>query len=190
MPGDWQVEEVGVFGGLIMNGDRVAEATPPGSDRHLIGAEFRGLLARGGARPISWIVMMVGFRLVSVVLVMTLAGGAQACLALCAGMAAKANVVAVRTEKAPCHHCPEKAGERSKPDHGGGPCKQCQVVVQDRVAVERDHSLGAPALELTFLPVWDVAPAAQSAVRGVERAYLPVHGPPGGVLHAFCVLLI
>jgi hypothetical protein len=135
--------------------------------------------------------MVVGFRLVAVLLVMTLAGGAQACLALCAGMAVKPNAVAVRTEKTTCHHCPvEKSGEKSKSEQGGGPCKQCQVGVQDRVVAERDHSVGAPGVELTFLSSVDVTPAAQAVVRGVERAHVLGHGPPGDVLHTFCVLLI
>jgi hypothetical protein len=135
-------------------------------------------------------------RLVAVVLVLALAGGAQACAALCAKPVQPAAApVAVTPEKgSSCgRHCggskTEAAkGNEPKPEPAK-PCEHCKGVVKDRVAGERDH-LAQAALELgVFAPLLICEP-----VVGVDRAVAlgdaPVPAPPNERLHHVCVLLI
>jgi hypothetical protein len=137
--------------------------------------------------------MQAWLRLISMVLVITLAGGAQACVALCAAPAQKAQpAAATAPAKSSCHHCPEKGTlEKPVPAEPAGPCKHCHSVTQDRLAAERDGSVLKAAFELSLLPFVEfpgtVAPAVD---RPFEVTRPPVDSPPGERLHQFCLLLI
>jgi hypothetical protein len=128
-------------------------------------------------------------RLVSILLAVTLAGGAQACVAVCAPTPAKA---AAPPEKSPCHHCPERSGDKSSPGPGGAPCKQCQVATLDRVVIEHSHPDFSPTVELAFWSAAaDLAPAALSPAGPAGPARVPaVFCLPADRLHEFCLLLI
>ena len=140
--------------------------------------------------------MQVRFRLVAMVLVMTLAGGAQACLALCASPASKPSATASAPTPAPekpssCHRCPsEKAPTDPAPAEPSAPCKQCQTASQERLATERDSSILKTAFELTFLPFVELTPESPVPDRAFEVAGPGAHSPPGERLHQFCLLLI
>ena len=140
--------------------------------------------------------MQAGLRLVAMVLAITLAGGAQACLALCASPARAA--MAVAPEKPPkekpssCHRCPsDKAPVEPAPAEPSVPCKQCQTASHDRLAAERDGSLVLKtAFASAFLPFVELTPATPVLDRSFEVTRLSIHSPPGERLHRFCLLLI
>jgi hypothetical protein len=125
--------------------------------------------------------MLVMSRLVSLLLVLTLGGGAQACIASCANPTATA---AAQPHKATCHRC-----EKSSHKAPEAPCQRCQLAGQDRavadgnaVAIPAPDLIGAALPEISqellfcqFVPV---------SRRGVT------HGPPGDLFHQFCLLLI
>ena len=132
---------------------------------------------------------MTGPRLVAMVLVMTLAGGAQACLALCAAPAKPAQTAAATPEKSSCHRCPEKAPTNPTPEPSA-PCKHCQTAGQAQRAVERDHSTFKAAFELDSLPFAELTSDAPAVGHSFEVVPPRVHSPPGERLHQLCLLLI
>src|SRR5258708_5764326 len=117
-------------------------------------------------------------RLISVLLVLALAGGAQACIASCA------NPASPTTEKHACHRCDHSSKPAPQP-----PCKNCQTAAQDRVAAERDH-LTTTAFDLSFSPLLELAPARPLTRPLIQTPRPPTHGPPGNLFHQFCLLLI
>jgi hypothetical protein len=138
--------------------------------------------------------MQAWFRYIAMVLIATLAGGAQACVALCAAPAVAVGAAVPRqqekSEKSSCHRCPGNAPSEPTPAPEA-PCKQCQTATQDRVAAERDHSFAKSVLELSVTPLLDVLPSTTvPPVSPAAVAREPVHPPPGERLHAFCLLLI
>lgn len=133
--------------------------------------------------------MQAGFRLVAIVLALALAGGAQACLAFCATPGKSLPAAAATPQKPPCHHCPDKSP--SKPtSEPAGPCKHCPTASQDRVASETDHTLLKAAFNLSLLPQPDLAAPVQPIDRAGDVTPPRVYGPPGALLHQFCLLLI
>ena len=135
--------------------------------------------------------MQSRFRLVAMVLVITLAGGAQACQALCATPAKPAQTAKATPKKSACHGCPVQTPSEPAPTEPTAPCKQCQTSSQERLAAERDGSLLKTASELTFLPFVELTPEAPAVARSsFEVAHPSVHSPPGERLHQFCLLLI
>ena len=122
--------------------------------------------------------MQVLTRLVTTLLVLTLGGGAQYCLADCATAETR-----VATEKPTCPRC-EKHESKSAPT---APCQRCQIASQDRVTP--DHHTAPPAPMLIGMVENDLAPLLPAE----RTSSLPVrctHGPPGDLLHQFCLLLI
>jgi hypothetical protein len=134
--------------------------------------------------------MMRLTRLISAVLALTLAGGAQACVVVCGLPAKPTAATAARTTSA-CRHCGNDNGApgqqpRSMPST---PCKHCQAALQDRVAAEPDHIVKAPTEYSVPGPAQMALLAfAAPVTRITERA--PVHPPAGCILHEFCILLI
>lgn len=126
--------------------------------------------------------MRVLSRLVATILALALAGGAQACVALCAAPAQAARPAA---EKTSCHRCGDKPA-RHEP---ATPCKHCQTASQDRLTAERDQ-LQKAGLDLSYLPTPEIAPLANVLRPAADRPRLVAHGPPGDLLHQFCILLI
>ncbi len=120
-------------------------------------------------------------RSIAMLLALALAGGAQACVALCALPAATA-----KNEPA-CRHCSQKESQKSPAP--AAPCKHCQVVSQERWATPGDQPVKV-AFDWTTIPLIDLAPSIvpghQAPVPSPERA----HAPPGEQLHQFCLLLI
>jgi hypothetical protein len=124
--------------------------------------------------------MQVLTRLVTTLLVLTLGGGAQYCLASCAIAETK-----VATEKPTCPRC-EKHESSSKPTPTV-PSQRCQAASQDRVTP--DHHTAPPAPMLVGIIENDLAPLVATTL----SSHTPVeatHGPPGDLLHQFCLLLI
>jgi hypothetical protein len=130
--------------------------------------------------------MQAAFRLVAMLLALTLAGGAQACMALCITPAKAAQST---PQKPTCHHCGDKA-PATPVSHPGGPCKHCPTASQDRLATESDHTMLKTAVEFTLLPDFDLTPATPTVARGFIVTPPRVHSPPGDLLHQFCLLLI
>lgn len=122
--------------------------------------------------------MQVLTRLVTTLLVLTLGGGAQYCLARCA--TAEAQVV---SEKPTCPRC-EKHESKPSP---AVPCQRCQAASQDRVTP--DHHTAPPAPMLVGIVENDMAPQVASAVSSATPVEA-THGPPRDLLHQFCLLLI
>jgi hypothetical protein len=125
--------------------------------------------------------MLVMSRLVSLLLVLTLGGGAQACIASCANPAPAA---AAKVQKPTCHRCEKNSHKAPE-----APCPRCQLAAQDRAVADGNAvAIPAPDLfgaalpevsqELSFCQLLPVSP------RGVT------HGPPGDLFHQFCLLLI
>ena len=123
---------------------------------------------------------MLMTRFISLLLVLTLGGGAQACIASCANPAASA----AKVQKPTCHRC-----EKSSHKAPEAPCPRCQLAGQDRAVADGNAvAIPAPDLigtvlpevsqELSFCQLLPVSP------RGA------VHGPPGDLFHQFCLLLI
>src|ERR1700760_989761 len=119
--------------------------------------------------------MGVPARLLAILLTLTLAGGAQACIALCAPSAKSA-------DKSTCRHCGDK---NSKPNPAT-PCKHCQIVNQPGLAVEKDQTIKAP-IDLAFAPIIESTPLV---FRAPGERPEPHHNPSGERLHQFCLLLI
>ncbi len=113
-------------------------------------------------------------RSIAMLLALALAGGAQACVALCALPAATAK------NEPSCRHCSPVPAT---------PCKHCQVISQERWATQADQPLNVD-FDWTATPLVDPAPSIvhghQAPVTSPERA----HAPPGERLHQFCLLLI
>src|SRR6266550_591658 len=120
-------------------------------------------------------------RSIAMLLALALAGGAQACIALCALPAATAK------NEPSCRHCSEKESQKSPVP--ATPCKHCQVISQERWATQADQPLNVD-FDWTATPLVDPAPSIvhghQAPVTSPERA----HAPPGERLHQFCLLLI
>ena len=124
--------------------------------------------------------MQVLTRLVTALLVLTLGGGAQYCLARCATAETR-----VATEKPTCPRC-EKHESSSKPTPTV-PCQRCQAASQDRVTP--DHHTAPPAPMLVGIVENDLT--SQLAIEPTSSTQiLRSHGPPGDLLHQFCLLLI
>src|SRR4051794_11094786 len=124
--------------------------------------------------------MLAMTRLVSMLLVLTLGGGAQACIASCANPAA----VAAKTQKPTCHRC-EKASHKA-PE---APCQRCQLAAQDR-AVADGNSVAIPAPDLIGAMLPELS-QSHSICQGLPVSPRGVtHGPPGDLFHQFCLLLI
>jgi uncharacterized paraquat-inducible protein A len=106
--------------------------------------------------------------------VLTLGGGAQACLASCATPA--------QTAKPACHRCEKPKNKTPQP-----PCPRCQLAGQDRTTAD-GHQVTIPALTLTFAPatIEQPLPIRHSITTPRE----PTHGPPGDLFHQSCLLLI
>lgn len=134
--------------------------------------------------------MQAGFRYIAMVLIATLAGGAQACVALCAAPVVSVGAAVPQQEKSSCHRCPANAPSEPTPAPET-PCKKCQAATQDRLAAERDQSFAKSVLELSVTPLLDVLSSVTAPpVSPAAVAREPVHPPPGERLHAFCLLLI
>src|SRR4051812_22817080 len=129
--------------------------------------------------------MQAGFRYIAMVLIAALGGGAQACIAFCAGLVMPVRVVAVAThEKSSCHHCPAEAPGKPVSPAPEGPCKQCQAGALDRVAAEGDQGVVKAAVELSAAPLLEVVSATPVAARPAGFVPVRVHPPPGERLHA------
>ncbi len=114
-------------------------------------------------------------RLVAMVLVLTLGGGAQACIASCAAPAQTAKPAA-------CHRC-----EKPKDKTPQAPCQRCQLASQDRTTAD-SHQVTIPTPTLTFAPIAIEQPLPIHCSITTPRE--PTHGPPGDLFHQFCLLLI
>jgi uncharacterized paraquat-inducible protein A len=113
-------------------------------------------------------------RLVAMVLVLTLGGGAQACLASCA--------TPVHATKPACHRC-----EKPKDKTPEAPCQRCQLAGQDRATAD-NHQVTIPTPTLAFAPTIIQQPLPIH--RSITTPREPTHGPPGDLFHQFCLLLI
>jgi uncharacterized paraquat-inducible protein A len=116
-------------------------------------------------------------RLVAMVLVLTLGGGAQACLASCA------NPAPAQTAKpAACHRC-----EKPKDKSPEAPCPRCQLASQDRTTAGDQTTLPAPTLAFALSAIEQPLPIHRS----ITTPRAATHGPPAADLfHQFCLLLI
>lgn len=122
------------------------------------------------------------------VLALTLAGGAQACVAVCTVPYRPSPVVA--QDAIACRHCGTQHPATN--EHKSGPttpCKHCQSALQDRLAVPSDQLVKAPAEYMVFAPAPLVLPAAVVVPTRIDT-HPPGHPPPGQVLLQSCVLLI
>src|SRR5215217_3324795 len=95
-------------------------------------------------------------RLISMLLVLVLAGGAQACVALCAP---PAHGAADAPDRVACRRCGSENRAAAAPDRPSpAPCKHCQTAFQDRVATGVEHGVKAsvdfttPAPALVAVP--------------------------------------
>jgi hypothetical protein len=120
--------------------------------------------------------------------VLVLAGGAQACVYLCS-QPAKSTERASHV-KSGCQHCGKEMPVSNNPAPAPRtPCKHCQLAMQDRVSVERDHL----AMAAAHLAVLDPAPLLRPILTlNVSRidTHPTAQHPPGELLHQFCLLLI
>jgi hypothetical protein len=127
-------------------------------------------------------------RLISIALVLVLAGGAQACVHVCSQPAKSADPTS--RAKPGCQHCGKERTSSNDPAPAPqAPCKHCQVATQDRVSAERDHLAMAAADLAVLAPVPLPEPAATLAVSHIDP-HPVAHHPPGELLHQFCLLLI
>jgi hypothetical protein len=125
--------------------------------------------------------MQVFTRLITMLLALTLGGGAQFCLARCAS-----DVLKTAAEQPICPHCQKHTScPKSAPAF---PCQRCQIASQDRATPDQaPPALPAPAL----VGIVQIALAAPPAVDISSSAPLGcTHGPPRDLLHQFCLLLI
>jgi hypothetical protein len=124
--------------------------------------------------------MLVMTRLVSLLLVLTLGGGAQACIASCANPAA----TAMKAQRPTCHRC-EKTSHKT-PE---APCPRCQLAGQDR-AVADGNAVAIPAPDLIGAALPEVSQSLSFFKALPVSPRGAVHGPPGDLFHQFCLLLI
>jgi hypothetical protein len=123
-------------------------------------------------------------RFVVVLLLLSLTGGAQACVALCAVPAPTAG----DNDRSSCRHCAEKTEKPVGPGHEE-PCKHCRVISQENWATKAH---GASHVDLDWQSVPLALPSLVVVSGGRALPPLPAmnHGPPGERLHQFCLLLI
>jgi hypothetical protein len=114
-------------------------------------------------------------RLVAMILVLTLGGGAQACIASCATPAQTA-------KPATCHRC-----EKPKDKSPQAPCQRCQLAAQDRTPADNGQlTVPTPSLTFAFSPIEQPLPIRLS----ITTPHAITRGPPGDLFHQFCLLLI
>jgi hypothetical protein len=118
-------------------------------------------------------------RLIAMVLVLTLGGGAQACIASCANPAGQASA----KQKPACHRC-----EKPKEKTPEAPCPRCQLASQDRTTADTAPVV-IPTLDLAVVPFPQVAPPSP-ILSSTVTPRAPTHGPPGDLFHQCCLLLI
>lgn len=124
--------------------------------------------------------MQVLSRLITALMILTLGGGAQFCLARCA--AADSHVPVA---KPTCPHCEKHPSSQPPP---ANPCQRCQVAGQDRTTP--DHPTDTPpAPALVGIVENDLAPLVAAHVSSPTPAD-STHGPPRDLLNQFCLLLI
>jgi hypothetical protein len=127
-------------------------------------------------------------RLVSMVLILAITGGAQACVYVCSQPAKPAN--RTLAQRSPCRHCgEEKPASTDSEPLPTTPCKHCQAASQDRISIERDH-LAVAAVDLAvFSPSAIFQPVLTPDVCRIDT-HPTAQPPPGELLHQFCLLLI
>lgn len=119
------------------------------------------------------------YALIVMLLSLALAGGAQACVALC-------NPGKQPAEKV-TKCCKSKAPEKSKAPSPEKKCPTCTSGGQDRMGAQKTVTLDAPGVSGSVGAVVD-AEIHEGLVVGVEA--VGCHGPPGERLHRYCLLLI
>ncbi len=142
-------------------------------------------------------------------LIVTLAGGAQACAAICGRMGTPPTNAMVGVETAPskssCHRCvsvtarpssgqaathlqSNAAGAESKTP---APCSHCERSNFDGIAAERLGNLDL-GLNLDWAaPTIGAALAGDVKLNQTEMAWeVGLPAPPGELLHQFCILVI
>jgi hypothetical protein len=124
-------------------------------------------------------------RSIAMLLVLALAGGAQACVALCALPAATANS---SKQDGACTHCSQKQSEKSRAP--ATPCKHCQVISQERWATQGDQSANIAFGWTSPLLIADLVQPINCADRATPVSPGRPHLPQGERLHQFCLLLI
>ncbi len=121
----------------------------------------------------------------AMILALSLAGGAHACLALCNAPLSKA----VATAATHCSRCVVKQPQRQlPPDHS--PCKSCLNIDQDRISAGDDATSQFDFAPATLLEI----PALISSDTNIAFLEIPRlrnhHPPSGDLLHHLCVLVI
>lgn len=137
---------------------------------------------------VEWVLADIGYetqmqamtRLVAMVLVLTLGGGAQACIASCANPVS----AAANSHKPTCHRCEKPAHKAPE-----GPCQRCQLAGQDR-AVADGNPVAVPARDLVGALLPEISPSILFCHLLPVSPRGAVHGPPGDLFHQFCLLLI
>lgn len=119
------------------------------------------------------------YALIVMLLSLALAGGAQACVAVCN----PGKQPAERVTKC----CKSKAPEKSKAPSPEKKCPTCTSGGQDRMGAQKAVTLDAPGLSGSVEAIVEVMGDAGLVV-GVEG--VGCHGPPGERLHRYCLLLI
>ena len=119
-------------------------------------------------------------RFIAMVLVLTLGGGAQACIASCANPV----LPAANSHKPACHRC-------EKPSHKApeAPCPRCQLAGQDR-AVADGNPVAIPAPDLIGAALPEISQPLSISQLLPDSPRGATHGPPGDLFHQFCLLLI
>jgi hypothetical protein len=133
----------------------------------------------------SSIGMRLFARILTMFLALSLMGGAQACIAVCAPTAGRGAMREVKS----CPHCPPRGSDKSSAPVSQLPCKLCQGAVQNRVA---DEGV-SPVIFNLDLASFSTLPVIRGTMVSDARLgtrSLPSHGPPGELLHQVCVLLI
>lgn len=123
-------------------------------------------------------------RSIAMLLVLALAGGAQACIALCALPAATATS---SKHDGACTHCSQTQSEKSQVP--ATPCKHCQVISQEQWATQADQSANVAFDWTSPLLIAHLAQSINCAEATPASPELP-HRPQGERLHQFCQLLI
>lgn len=113
---------------------------------------------------------------------LALAGGAQACVALCNPAARESTPLPV---KRGCGGCAGKKQEQPKPAEKQKPCAKC-VSGQEQTASPKAPSIDPPLATGEVVPAVETA-ATLSNPSGVAQVFC--HSPPGERLHLFCLLL-
>jgi hypothetical protein len=120
-------------------------------------------------------------------LTFALAGGAQACMAVCA-QPHKGGAVPSQSERA-CSKCHGKQStETPATPKPAEPCQHCKAGPADRLADRVDSPI-TPLLATALLPP-AIAPVAPHTALSVTTLPVLDSAPPNDVLHVVCVLLI